>query len=239
MVHKKLSPLRKKRREGTIDGIVEAALEILLEEGYEALTIARVAERVEYAVGALYRYFASKDELLVAVQERVLDTVRADLDQALAKIDEDLVRSRTTTPARAALLRLLAVPLVHERIAVEQPTFFALLSLSVATPKALVATEKAQPSLTALVTLNLAVARLFEEAAASGALEPGVAARRAVVLWGAHQGILQLRKLGRFGAAPLASENLSIDLIRPLLAGWGGKPAEIDALWPRARRLLP
>jgi AcrR family transcriptional regulator len=237
MVHKRVSPLRQQRREGTIDGIVAAALEILVEEGYEALTIARLAERVEYTVGALYRYFASKDDLMVAVQERVLQTVQGDLQKALALIDGDLAR-RSTTPARSALMRLLVVPLVHEKVAAERPTFFALLSLSVATPQPLVATDKAQPSLVALMNLNLTVATLLEAAAESGALEPGPSSRRAVVLWGAQQGILSLRKLSRFGAPALASDNLTLDLVRPLLRGWGAKAAELEALWPRARRIV-
>ncbi len=239
MVHKRTVSLRDKRRQGTIDGFVDAALDLMVEDGFEALTLAKVAERVEYAVGAIYRYFDSKDELTIAVQQRVLDHLRTDLAAALVEVDAHIARARTLAPKQIALLRLLCVPLVHERLALERPAYFAMLSLNLATPKVLVPSDSAQPAFVALMAVNLAIAALFEEAAAAGALAPGPAPRRAVVLWAAHQGILQLRKLARFGVASLLAENLSLEAIRPLFIGWGADPAEIDALYTRARKLLP
>jgi AcrR family transcriptional regulator len=238
MVQKKLGGLRAKRREGTIDGFVEAALDVLVDQGYEALTLAKVADKVEYAVGAIYRYFASKDELLVAMQSRVLGTLKGDLGAALQKLDAHLARTRSIDDKQAALMRLMAVPLVHERFSVERPNYFALLSLSIATPRVVVQGEAAQPAFVALLSLNMVIAQLFEEAAAAGALDKGAAPRRAVVLWGAHHGILQLRKLARFKDAPLAAENLSLETIRPLLSGWGADGDEVDTFYARAKKVL-
>ena len=59
--------MREKRREATIERIVDTALHLLETEGYEGLTIQRLAKELGYAVGALYRYFRSKDALLVAL----------------------------------------------------------------------------------------------------------------------------------------------------------------------------
>jgi AcrR family transcriptional regulator len=238
MIHDKPRGLRQRRREGNIEGFIDAALEVLLEEGYDALTVGKVAQRIGCAVGAMYRYFASKDELMVAVQRRVIDEINAQLSAALGRLDAHVGRARTLDKKQVALLRLMVVPLVHEWVAVERPAYFALLSLSISTPKVLVKTEQAAPSMMSLMSLNLTVARLFEEAAAAGALAAGDAIRRAVILWASHHGILQLRKLDRFGLPALAAANLSIETVQPLLTGWGASSDELASLYDRARKVL-
>ncbi len=47
--------------------IVKAALKIVGSEGFEALSMRTLADAVELTPGALYRYFASKDEVTEAV----------------------------------------------------------------------------------------------------------------------------------------------------------------------------
>ncbi|MFE5676331.1 TetR/AcrR family transcriptional regulator [Streptomyces erythrochromogenes] len=48
--------------------ILDAVAAQLLEDGYEALTISKVAARAGVAKGTVYLYFASKQELLAALQ---------------------------------------------------------------------------------------------------------------------------------------------------------------------------
>ena len=48
-------------------GIVSAAAALFAELGYEATTMAGVAERADSSVGNVYRYFANKEELFAAV----------------------------------------------------------------------------------------------------------------------------------------------------------------------------
>ncbi len=75
---------REREREATQQAILQAALEIATEEGWQAVTIRRVAERIEYSPSALYKYFEDKEDILrtlllqrfqhiVAVLERVAD----------------------------------------------------------------------------------------------------------------------------------------------------------------------
>ncbi|MFH8573666.1 TetR/AcrR family transcriptional regulator [Streptomyces sp. NPDC017993] len=51
---------------------VEAALALLDEVGLDALTMRRLAEAMDVRAGALYRYFATKQELLTAMAEALL-----------------------------------------------------------------------------------------------------------------------------------------------------------------------
>ena len=55
---------RERRRQETIERILDAAMRLMAEQGYEAFTIARLAGDLNYAVGALYRYFKGKDAIL-------------------------------------------------------------------------------------------------------------------------------------------------------------------------------
>jgi AcrR family transcriptional regulator len=49
--------------------ILEAARELFLKEGYESTSIRRIAERIEYSPAAIYRYFASKEDIFFAIAE--------------------------------------------------------------------------------------------------------------------------------------------------------------------------
>jgi AcrR family transcriptional regulator len=58
---------RTRGRDGVRVALTEAAREVLVQEGYDGLTIRRVAERAEYSLGTVYGYFADKDDLLYAL----------------------------------------------------------------------------------------------------------------------------------------------------------------------------
>ena len=55
---------------------------------------------------------------------------------------------------------------------------------------------------------------------------PGDSSQRTILLWGATQGVMQLRKLGRFDAN-LATRELADQLYLGLFAGWG---ASVESL---------
>ena len=46
--------------------VIEAAMALASEGGYDAVQMRDVAERADVALGTIYRYFASKDQLLAA-----------------------------------------------------------------------------------------------------------------------------------------------------------------------------
>lgn len=48
--------------------VIEAAMELAAEGGYDAVQMRDVAARAHVALGTIYRYFASKDHLLAAAQ---------------------------------------------------------------------------------------------------------------------------------------------------------------------------
>lgn len=59
----------------TIEGIVDAALQVLARHGTEGLTMSRIAGLLEVTPAALYNHVESKDEILLHVQDRLMDQV--------------------------------------------------------------------------------------------------------------------------------------------------------------------
>ncbi|MCK9923960.1 TetR/AcrR family transcriptional regulator [Frankia sp. AgPm24] len=56
--------------------IVRAAIEVLDERGFEALTVRAVADRLDTSSGALYQHIASRDELIVLIADHYLGQAR-------------------------------------------------------------------------------------------------------------------------------------------------------------------
>src|SRR5262245_61220857 len=56
----------------TVDRIVEAAIELADADGLDAVSMSRVAERLGFTAMSLYRHVASKDDLLVLMQDAAL-----------------------------------------------------------------------------------------------------------------------------------------------------------------------
>ncbi|MBN1436604.1 MAG: TetR/AcrR family transcriptional regulator [Sedimentisphaerales bacterium] len=82
--------------------ILDAAEECFAEKGFHGTTVEDVANRAEFAVGTLYKFFSSKDELYKAlIKERVEYLIQAGLE-AMADVvgTEELVRCYIETKVR-------------------------------------------------------------------------------------------------------------------------------------------
>jgi len=83
-----LTPVQRRRRQR----IVAAAVALAADGGYDAVQMREVALRAEVALGTLYRYFASKEHLLVsALAEHVAD-LRGRLVERPPRGDDDAAR---------------------------------------------------------------------------------------------------------------------------------------------------
>jgi AcrR family transcriptional regulator len=63
------------RSSATVEAILEATIQVLLQTGKERLTTTKVALRAGVSVGTLYQYFPNKSALLQAALKRHLDEV--------------------------------------------------------------------------------------------------------------------------------------------------------------------
>lgn len=60
---------RRRHKEQLKQAILETASELILNEGYPALTIRRIAEAIEYTVPTIYEHFSSKEAILQELQQ--------------------------------------------------------------------------------------------------------------------------------------------------------------------------
>ena len=69
-----------RQREGSRREILEGARRIVVQHGFAALTMRRLAEEVEYSPAALYQYFRGRDEIAEALSrlgfEELLDVLK-------------------------------------------------------------------------------------------------------------------------------------------------------------------
>ena len=72
--------------------VVDAAMELGLEGGYEAVQMRDVAARAEVAMGTVYRYFISKDHLLAAALVHWVEQLDSRLSQVPARGDNSAER---------------------------------------------------------------------------------------------------------------------------------------------------
>ena len=68
-----------------LDGIVRSAAAVFGELGYRAATLDAIAERAGLSKVTLYRYVASKEELLSLVVERTIDEFQQGLRRIIAE----------------------------------------------------------------------------------------------------------------------------------------------------------
>jgi AcrR family transcriptional regulator len=87
------------RAKATVDAILTAAAHILVANGYDRTTTARVARRAGVSVGSLYQYFPNKEALIAALIERHADALVGTVREVLQR------HSRATLAAcvRAAI----------------------------------------------------------------------------------------------------------------------------------------
>jgi AcrR family transcriptional regulator len=64
---------KKREREARIRTILEAAIELFSEKGYESTTMEEIAKRAELSKGLLYFYFDSKEEIFIKIVEEAYD----------------------------------------------------------------------------------------------------------------------------------------------------------------------
>ena len=74
--------LRERRKRRTAEAIVAGAPELFEERGFERTTIDQIAAAAEISRRTFFRYFADKEELFFAEDERLLAVIDETLDGA-------------------------------------------------------------------------------------------------------------------------------------------------------------
>lgn len=77
--------VRQRRVRGAL---VEAAYRVITEKGVDAATMQEIAERADVGAGTIYSYFRSKEELAIAVIEKVMRRLAVRIEQVTDTFDD-------------------------------------------------------------------------------------------------------------------------------------------------------
>jgi AcrR family transcriptional regulator len=94
---------REKQKAELRSELVEAAHKLVQEEGYEGLTIRKLAKRVGYAPMSVYSYFADKQDLLFVLAEDAFETLARRIEEHPADDPIEALRAVMTEYAAFGL----------------------------------------------------------------------------------------------------------------------------------------
>jgi AcrR family transcriptional regulator len=112
-------------REAVRRSILDAARELFVVEGFQNVSIRKIAERIEYSPAAIYGYFPSKDDIFFALAEEGLRLLG---DPSTVEDDPDLENAAPLDRVRAVFWRLY-------EFSREQPQYFALIFVDRSVPR--------------------------------------------------------------------------------------------------------
>jgi len=85
--------LRERQKQDRAQRILKAARLLFDRKGYGATAMEEVADKAGFAVGTIYNYFPSKNDLLVAIMKREADRLSAIAEQILARPDPQPIKA--------------------------------------------------------------------------------------------------------------------------------------------------
>jgi AcrR family transcriptional regulator len=90
---------REREKQEIRQRILSAARQIAAEEGWQAVSTRKVAERIEYSQSTIYEYFENKDALLLALLRSGYEQLVVVMQEAFASTDDPEARLLAMTEA--------------------------------------------------------------------------------------------------------------------------------------------
>ena len=111
---------RQERSRHRVESILEVALELVVEQGAEALAMREIARRADVQISSIYQYFPSKAHIIRELAKRNLARVRLLLQDEVQRL---LAEFHGRPPVRASVNRLVDAYYAHYR---DQPDALAV-----------------------------------------------------------------------------------------------------------------
>ena len=224
---------RERKRQARREQFLDAGLDLVIEEGLDTLTVARLAASLDVAVGSLYSHFDSKAALVSALQRRALSQFLAELSEERNLAGRWRTGERRDGPTEpgphAALFDILVVQTAWLRDAARRPERHGLMDALLASARPIPSIREARALESALAPLLAVLADVVAVAVTQGALERGDAGQRAQLMWAAVRGLTHNRRRDRLQPPALQADALTTSLLWTLLVGWGAEPEVLVA----------
>lgn len=110
-----------RERQAVTASILDAARDLFIAEGYQSVSIRKIAERIEYSPAAIYSYYASKDDIFLALAA-----------EGFHRLDEKVRAAMTTGDP---LENVRGCWWAFYQFSQEQPAFFQLMFVDHSVPR--------------------------------------------------------------------------------------------------------
>jgi AcrR family transcriptional regulator len=110
-------------REAVQRAILDAARELFVNEGYQNVSIRKIAERIEYSPAAIYGYFPSKDDIFFALAEEGF------------RLLSQLIPDEPSRPDLAPIDRVRDILWHMYEFSRKHPQYFALMFIDRSVPR--------------------------------------------------------------------------------------------------------
>ena len=219
--------LRARKRQRYLD----TAVQIVLRDGFDGLTMTAIAREVDAAVGTIYGYFPSKGALVAELQVYAIEAIVGAWIEARERWSKTFVE-HGLDQRRRLLAELLAFGSYFVAIQRDYPEEFRLQQMQLAERRELfdgVDVTKLAPAAMALLRGPF---ELLEEASAAGAIDGAdLALDRAASLALALNGVALAENV-QVAKVFLPVLRLTDRIVVDLLVGWGAERSELSELLP-------
>ena len=192
---------KERQRLSTRSAILAAAREVASSRGWGAVTIRRIAERIEYSPPAIYEYFDSKDDLL-------LELMRMGYAGRLEAVES--ARAAHGEPEEA----LLGMAHAWWDFAIQAPDLYQVMYGlgGVSFPVAELRKEGEK--------IGAVVGGVLEEILRKNGKDVGDVEGKVTLMWSTVHGLVALTMAGRIPGGKVQAERLMDQAARDYLAAW-------------------
>jgi TetR/AcrR family transcriptional regulator len=98
-------PRREREKIARRDEIFAAALNLFSEKGYHKVSMHEIAEKAEFAIGTLYKFFENKEDLYKALVMEQADKFHDALTKAIKEPDDEIEKVRNYVRVKGEIFR--------------------------------------------------------------------------------------------------------------------------------------
>lgn len=205
----------------------------MTDEGFAALTMQRLADECDAAIGAVYRYFPSKGALVAEIQREAVERLNTSYSVARARLDELLAQHAEAgdlDTGAGELARVVHLGRWFIGLSNTHPQELQLLQMLLSEGQAVVPVEEGMRVVPSVMRLLDQGRQCLDAAAEAGVLNDHADSMSRVVIWAAGVGgVIQAGRLSVYDAELLAGERLAAALTNDLHLAWGADPGDLAA----------
>ncbi len=192
-------------REAVQRSILDAARDLFVSDGYNNVSIRKIAERIEYSPAAIYSYFPGKDDIFFALAE-----------EGFRLLGDPALNQDAAIPALSPLEQLRGIFRHFYRFSAEHPEYFSLMFVDHSVPRI----SREYERFAFVRELKTHLVEKVQQCIDAGELPPSVVPFAAVrLLMMALLGVAVMRLSDRLAPSENA-DALAEDVLSVMLAGF-------------------